>query len=128
MGPPSYMRSIIDRKVVMRRIPVYLYVHVTECVIQLGRVLTISHCLYYLASGRFLFKTSRKSSQFLKNWMCLLKFYGMFYVFCYHCTIDKSRNQLVLNPLCNDSKEIICKCQIFHELSGFYARLQSFVF
>jgi len=24
MGPPSYMRSVVDRNVVMRRIPVYI--------------------------------------------------------------------------------------------------------
>jgi len=25
MGPPSYMRSVVDRNVVMRRVPVYFY-------------------------------------------------------------------------------------------------------
>jgi len=25
MGPPSYMRSVVDRNVVMRRIPVYVF-------------------------------------------------------------------------------------------------------
>ena len=32
MGPPSYMRSVVDRNVVMRRIPVCVYVYICMCV------------------------------------------------------------------------------------------------
>jgi len=34
MGPPSYMRSVVDRNVVMRRIPVnhYLIITMRSCV------------------------------------------------------------------------------------------------
>jgi len=30
MGPPSYMRSVVDRNVVMRRIPVFLLDYMTS--------------------------------------------------------------------------------------------------
>ena len=30
MGPPSYMRSVVDRNVVMRRIPVFRTMHTTR--------------------------------------------------------------------------------------------------
>ena len=32
MGPPSYMRSVVDRNVVLRRVPVYMFVCVHACV------------------------------------------------------------------------------------------------
>jgi hypothetical protein len=31
MGPPSYMRSVVDRNVVMRRIPVYAHIVQSIC-------------------------------------------------------------------------------------------------
>ena len=35
MGPPSYMRSVVDRNFIMRHVPVYvyvyLYVYLYEC-------------------------------------------------------------------------------------------------
>jgi len=43
MGPPSYMRSVVDRNVVMRRIPVLrlergLLIPILRCVIPVGLV------------------------------------------------------------------------------------------
>ena len=34
MGPPSYMRSVVDRNVVMRRIPVLQCFCMTSCVVK----------------------------------------------------------------------------------------------
>jgi len=31
MGPPSYMRSVVDRNVVMRRMTVFLLSYTTSC-------------------------------------------------------------------------------------------------
>jgi hypothetical protein len=49
MGPPSYMRTVVDRNVVMRRIPVYLK-NLSENLIRITGTLHEDLCTFIITS------------------------------------------------------------------------------